>query len=144
MKKRGFTLVELVVTISIISILLAFVLTVLGGQRAQTRDGKRLAESDGIRKALEIYYIEHRVYPEPEGGDWVCIEESSNFSSTMSSYFPAIPSDPLYPQQINGHKYCYYYNTKDTTDQDYKLYIKLENGTDYILYSMRGKDIPLP
>ena len=61
--KRGFTLMELLVVISIIALLASIMIVVLAGTRKRARDTKRLAEMQQLILALEIYYDNHGQYP---------------------------------------------------------------------------------
>lgn len=63
MKDRGFTLVELLVVISIISLLASIVLTTVNSARAKARDARRLAEVRQIRLALDFYLDNNNTYP---------------------------------------------------------------------------------
>ncbi len=63
MNKRGFTLVELIVVIGIISLLSSIVLASLGNARAKARDARRLVDMHNIRTALELYKSKYGVYP---------------------------------------------------------------------------------
>lgn len=149
MKNRAFTLVELVVVIGIIAILTSAFLAIITGQRAVARDKKRLVEIDSIRKALELYYADEEKYPQEDG--WCCIgatigepEKCVNFPSDMESLFPSIPRDPLYPIEYDvGKRHCYHY-ISTSSNQIYKVHVRLESGTDYQVYSKGGKDISLP
>lgn len=67
MHKRGFTLIELLVVISIISLLSSIVLASLNVARAKARDAVRLTDMRTIRTALELYYDNHRKYPDTVG-----------------------------------------------------------------------------
>lgn len=60
---RGFTLVELLVTVAIISLLSSIVLTSLNSARAKSRDARRLADIRQIQIALEFYYDQFGQYP---------------------------------------------------------------------------------
>lgn len=53
----GFTLIELIITISILAVLVAIVVVALNPaeQLARARDTKRVADLDGIRTALNLY-----------------------------------------------------------------------------------------
>lgn len=53
---KAFTLVELLVVISIISLLASITLTSLGQVKAKARDARRIAQLQEYRTALELYY----------------------------------------------------------------------------------------
>lgn len=61
--QRGFTLIELMVVITVISILATMVLYGLGHAQAAARDASRLQIMTGIQSALERYYGDCQVYP---------------------------------------------------------------------------------
>lgn len=62
---HGFTLVELMVVISIIAILSVVGITLFSGAQATARDGERKAEIDAISKALETNYTSGSTTPYP-------------------------------------------------------------------------------
>ena len=61
--RDGFTLVELLVVISIIGLLSSIVLTSVNSARARARDARRLADTRQIQNALALYYDDHGSYP---------------------------------------------------------------------------------
>jgi general secretion pathway protein G len=63
MKNKGFTLIELLVVMTIIAILLGLSLVSLQGARKTARDGKRKAELEEIRSALEMCRTDSGSYP---------------------------------------------------------------------------------
>lgn len=63
MRKSGFTIIELLVVISIIGLLASIVVVALVGPRSDARDTKRIADLNNIRTALELYYNKYDYYP---------------------------------------------------------------------------------
>lgn len=63
--QKGFTLIELMIVITVISILSAIVLGVLNssGIQAKARDSERIAQIKKLQTALELYFADNRVYP---------------------------------------------------------------------------------
>lgn len=58
-KRKGFSLVELVVTVSILGVLAMVVIPKLNGAVAKSKDTKATASIENLRKASNIYYTEH-------------------------------------------------------------------------------------
>lgn len=56
MKRRGFTIVELLIAITIMGILLVIAVVSLGNTQRNARDDERRADIDAIAAALENYY----------------------------------------------------------------------------------------
>jgi prepilin-type N-terminal cleavage/methylation domain-containing protein len=61
--QRGFTLIEILIVISIIGILASIVLVNLGGFRAKGRDARRIADLKTLQNTLELYYSSNNKYP---------------------------------------------------------------------------------
>lgn len=84
LNKKGFTLVELLVTISIIAILSAVGLIIFNNVQKTARDSKKVADIREIQKALEVYFIKSSQYP-------ASLNDISN-----NTYFTqgVVPKDP--------------------------------------------------
>lgn len=108
-KQKGFTLVELLVVISIIGVLATLVLLQLGTARARARDTKRIADVNQVRTAIEQYF-------EDNGGRYPTLIDAT----TVGRYLARVPVDPL-----TGNGYGYAYNPAATPTQ-YQLWAKLE------------------
>ena len=54
-QSRGFTLLELLVAITIIGLLSAVIISSLNSSRAKARDSSRAAQIDEFLKAFELY-----------------------------------------------------------------------------------------
>jgi len=64
MKKRAFTLFELLVSISIIGILIAVASMSYGSAQKKARDTRRIEDMNAIQKAAEMYYSQNNYsYP---------------------------------------------------------------------------------
>ena len=55
-EKKSFTIIELLVIISIIGLLSSVVLVYVQGQIEKARDARRISDMDQIQKGLEIYF----------------------------------------------------------------------------------------
>ena len=102
-KKRGFTLVELLVVISIIGLLSSVVLSVLTTTRAKARDTQRIQALGEMRKALLLYYDTNGKYP---GGSGAITNTSTSYNSGVlgnwnllqtaigNNFIAVLPVDP--------------------------------------------------
>lgn len=66
--QQGFTLIELMITISVIAMISAVIFTTLATVRGKARDSKRKADMAQLQKALELYYNTNNAYPSTGGG----------------------------------------------------------------------------
>ena len=60
---QGFTLVEILIVVSIIGLLASIVLVGLGSFRSRGRDARRIADLGQTQNALELYYSKFGSYP---------------------------------------------------------------------------------
>lgn len=65
--KNGFTLLELLVVVGIISLLFALGINSYSTLTKQSRDAKRVSDLQNIRSALELYRTRNDLYPETIG-----------------------------------------------------------------------------
>ena len=63
MKQKGFTLIELMVIIAIISLLSTIVMAATNTFRQKARVAKRVADLHQIQKSLELYFADNGNYP---------------------------------------------------------------------------------
>ncbi len=61
--KRGFSLIELLVVISIIGVLTAVLMMNLVGARERSRDAQKIQDLNSLKSALRMYYNDNQSYP---------------------------------------------------------------------------------
>lgn len=107
---KGFTLVELMVTISILGILMGLVVTVLNPAsfRAKARDGRRQSDLQVVQSAVEMYYAQNSVYPSGTSADALNLVLGAGGGGAWASggvtYLSRTPTDP---QPTPQPSYCY-------------------------------------
>ena len=90
--KKGFTLVELLVVVSIIGLLSSVVIATIQDARAKNDDTQRNAVAEEYQKALALYYSDYGSYPYPTttDGNWYCLGDyADGFCGFMTSANPA-------------------------------------------------------
>ncbi len=85
--KKAFTLVEILVAISVISILAVSSIVTLNNNRANSRDTKRLADVKQIQTALRMYYNDYKTYP-------TTAEWGTRLATGSNVYLEKIPVAP--------------------------------------------------
>jgi prepilin-type N-terminal cleavage/methylation domain-containing protein len=113
LRVRAFTLVELLVVISIIGLLASIVLVSLDSTRKKGRDSKRIADLKQIQLALELYFDQNNAFPPGGGGATQNCLTSAQLE--IPGYLSKIPTDPLtgscymyvpYEATTNGNGVC--------------------------------------
>lgn len=66
-RKKAFTLIELLVVVAIIGILASIIVISYTNAQARARDNRRKADIHAIASAIDMYYIDHKVYPYASG-----------------------------------------------------------------------------
>jgi prepilin-type N-terminal cleavage/methylation domain-containing protein len=93
--KKGFTLVELLVAVSIMATLMAILVPNLMGSRQRARDAKKIEDLGSVKNGLRFYYDDNQTYPAGSG--------VSNLSSELEEYIPGIAGvGYTYYQTNNG------------------------------------------
>lgn len=100
--RHGFTLVELLVVVSIIAVLSTIGITMYSSAQRLARDAKRRADLQSIQQALELYNSINGYYPKTAG--WVYSDSASDpwLTGMDTNYMSRLPKDP---QNIGGHPY---------------------------------------
>jgi len=131
-RKRGFTLIELMVAISIIAILAAVGLVVYGTAQKTGRISKRIQDLGALKTGLELYKTATGSYPvAATPGTFVCIgAATSSLIGLVPSYMPSLPADPLDSGNAASGTNCYEYTSNSATNAtEYKIRTKLNVST---------------
>lgn len=109
-RKKGFTLVELLIVISIIGVLTSVVIGSTNASRIAARDTKRISDMKEIELGLALYFDVNKVYP--AGSDTGALS-----ILVTQKYLPEIPTDPT------GTAYEY---MTSNGDKSYCIGVRLE------------------
>lgn len=131
---KGFTLLEILVVVTIIGLLAAIGVVSYGSLLKGSRESRRKADLEQIRAALEIYKSANNVYPTTAGAWWgPCSGANSKYGDTYitglaPTYINKLPHDPkegdvtanpISPENCGAAwNYCYIYRSNGI---DYKL-----------------------
>lgn len=132
-QRKGFTLIEVLIVVVIISILSGVALSLLnsGGYRQKARDSQRVSDLRKIQTALELYFGDYRVYP--SSASWSVMNQT-NYGASLGTYMSAIPSDPMQNgsgsvcSNYTGTNYYYGYITYSSASR-YYLTARMETST---------------
>lgn len=123
---RGFTLIELIIVIGILSVLAAVLFSVINpfAQFQKANDGRRKSDLSQIQKALEQYYQDSGKYPSSSdnyriiGLDFNLVD----WGQSWQPYMNVLPKDP------SSLKTYVYYSPNEANGQSYYLYASLDRG----------------
>lgn len=103
--KKAFTLVELLLGITIVAILSGLVIVVINPEKLKkkVRDAQRKKDLEIVALALEQYYADNNGYPNID---------YSSMAATLSpssgtTYLKNTPNDPMNGVTGYGYSYCY-------------------------------------
>jgi general secretion pathway protein G len=115
-KQKGFTLVELLIVVAIISILATLLTANFIGVRQRSRDAHRKSDLRQLQSGLELYRSDQGSYPTTIPN---CSNALMSPNCSSSTYIQKVPVDP------GGAPYTY--TSNGTT---YTIIACLENGND--------------
>jgi len=113
---KGFTFIEILVVVTIIGVLTAIGVTSYRAATKKSRDGKRKADLEQIRAALEMYKADIDQYP-------LAVSCNGTIESGDNTYMDPVPCDPK-----NTGIYIYQYEPS-VDGLTYKLGANLEVDT---------------
>lgn len=124
---RGFTMIELMVVISIIGLLSSVIISSVSVSRDKANVAQRLSSAKEVEKALEVYYSNTGSYPNTSGS-WSSLcstwgGDTNWIPGLTPTYLARLPRDP----DTNGsNACCYMYRSNGT---DFKLTIAYQCAT---------------
>jgi len=142
-KRKGFTLMEVMITIIIIGILSTLGISTFQSTQKKSRDLNRKAGLTAVTKALEQYMSDKGQYPasSPDGRILWCgtsdapdstacswgdpLTDVTSAGEEKTVYMPSLPKE-----MVNGQTYFYEAVETDGKVKGYKLYARLENDKD--------------
>lgn len=116
-KSRGFSILELLTTILIISLLTVSSYLVIPKLIKKAYDSRRKTDLDKIKNVLEIYYNNGYRYPD----ELPACGQPLTYGNQI--LLPSFPCDPITHQP-------YYYQTKKINSQSFRVYTILANSDD--------------
>lgn len=132
--RKAFTLIELLIVITIIGILaVALVPRVVGGP-AKARDAQRRTDLQSLATALELYASDNGGrYPSLSSGMAACVDTVTAFETYMTTV-PVDPSDQGVGNSgrrcMNNYTYIPLRSGGATNPNGYLLYAKLESSNE--------------
>ena len=120
----GFTLVEIVIVITIMAVFSAIMYSSFDSARAQSRDQRKISDIAAIQLALETYFNKNGFYP-----------ADLSDPSFVPKYILSIPTSP------NGDSYNYFPMSNGSGPCiSYQLWVKLERNNSTAANSKKGFD----
>ncbi len=126
--KNGFTLIEILVVISILAGFITMLVPNFMAARIKSRDSKRKSDLRQIQKALELYRQDQipQVYPT----DLPSACEAWKNADSSVVYMNSVPGDPMTSCASSTGQTSYYYLRDPSDTMKYVLYACLEDKAD--------------
>lgn len=162
---KGFSLIELLVSIAVIATILGLALPNFLGARTRARDTKRKGEVQQFKTALQLYNGDYGIYPADSGGPMygvvkgcgalgttacpcdATVDFAAGGSGCSTIYMGKFPSEfgtsMFYWQKNNGADFCLKVPLENASDADAvatqarcaTTCPNVASGTDYIVCS---------
>lgn len=131
-RKKGFTLIELIIVITIMGILATMIIGNFFTSLKKGRDARRKGDLDQIQKALEMYYEDKKTYP-----TFANFPFGSKFCETISC--PA--GEKVYMQRLSDDPISSKHYEYISDGTYYKLFACLENNLQVLPYQSTGSTL---
>jgi len=155
-KSSGFTLIEVLVAITIIGILAGVITINFVSSGQQSRDAKRQSDLQSLQNAVELYKNKYGRYPEQCAGgsggwsgqlgtDYACADGTNRYilgnvseGREFAEFMPQLPIDP----RLNGMNSGYIYRTNaDGTVYKIKSHRTVESENVTFIHEFKPCDI---
>ncbi|MFM2415035.1 MAG: hypothetical protein RI911_728 [Candidatus Parcubacteria bacterium] len=108
---RGFTIVELLVVVAIITMLIGVLMYAFTDPKKNSRDAKRMSDIRDLAQALELYSIQSQAYPAAAALTTLSGTDPVSATLTSSGVLKKPVIDPLMPT----YEYRYQTNSGGST-----------------------------
>lgn len=127
MPKNGFTLIEILIAISIIAIIFGVVISSITAIQKNARDTQRQSDLRSIQSALEHFYADHNYFPQTL--PTTALTSDPTLIINTKTYLQKIPRDPV-DNSAYGYESVPGNCDNASTNKCIKhcLFTKLENG----------------
>lgn len=136
--KKSFTLVEILVVVTIISLLASIAAVSYSRFIKQSRDARRKTDIEQIRAAIELYRNFNGAYPAS-----ITFDGTGTISDGTTTYMSKVTNDPLSNGPLEN---TYYYTSPgppaDPTYQDYTICAYIEGGETTGISAVCGASAP--
>ncbi len=93
--KNGFSLIELLLVVSIIALLATISIVSVNSLRVKARDTRRLADIKQLQANLQMYYMDHHFYPAGQlASSTVLADNGFSNNPTGNIYLRPLPTNP--------------------------------------------------
>jgi general secretion pathway protein G len=120
-RRRGFTLIELMLVMVIIAILAAIIIPKFAGRSEQARVTRVIADLATLKQGLQAFEIDNGRYPTQDEGLQALVTNPGNLPD-WHAYLDKLPMDPW------GHPYQYH--CPGQNGQDFDVYSLGPSGQD--------------
>lgn len=114
-RQAGFTIIEMLIVVTILAMLAGILIPVLGDAAKSSRDSRRATDLKSVQSALEAYKRANGTYPST-AGEWqgdstgdggMGYNAAGYIPNLVPTFLPSLPKDPdsRYPNATQGYAY---------------------------------------